>query len=227
MNGSDAQTHLLQSCFEAWCAGRPTLPKEAEGQGCSRILHPNRHKGLTLTLFQNSSACLGCCLQRLWLFTHTALFKLRQFTSSCFLLFYIRSYLQTFPSFVETDAVPQLDQGYPPGVCQHTAVTVFFFCCQSKWNVMSCQENCEAISELSSVRSVTFGVAGSWCLPGALGPNWDLSAKPGKLPRLLSIYFTHCLSHSLFCLFCLPLSLLPHTSPLYSGSLFSFIYTRY
>lgn len=46
------KTHLLQSCFEAWCAGRPTLPKEAEGQGCSRILHPNRHKGLTLTLFQ-------------------------------------------------------------------------------------------------------------------------------------------------------------------------------
>lgn len=65
---------------------------------------------------------------------------------------------------------------------------------------MSCQENCEAISEPSSVRSVTFAVAGSWCLPGALGPNWDLSAKPGELPRLLSFSFTHCLSHFLFCL---------------------------
>lgn len=58
---------------------------------------------------------------------------------------------------------------------------------------MSCQENCEAISELSAVCSVTFGVAGSWCLPGALGPNWDCSAVPGELPRLPSFPFTHSL----------------------------------
>lgn len=100
---------------------------------------------------------------------------LRQFTSSCSLLFYIRFYLQTFSSFVETVAVPQLDLRYSPGVCQQAA-SHGFLCCQLKWNVMSCQENCEAISMLSGVWSVTFGVAGSWCLPGALGTNWDLSA---------------------------------------------------
>lgn len=116
-----AAMHKHTSCRAALkprCAVRPTLHKEAEGQGCSRILHPNRHKGPTLTLFHP----FGCfprllllLLRRLWVFTHTLLFKLRQFTSSCFLLFYIRSYLQTFfPSFVETGAVPRLDQGYPP-----------------------------------------------------------------------------------------------------------------
>lgn len=55
------------------------------------------------------------------------------------------------------------------------------------------------------MRSVTFGVAGSWCLPGALGPNWDLAGKPSELPRLLYISLTHCLSHSGFCF-----SLSPH-----------------
>lgn len=122
-----AATHKRTSrraAFEASCAGRPMLPKEAEGQGCSRILHLNRHKGLTLTLFQRSSARLGCRRSGCACFK-TPLFKLRQFTSSCFLLFYIRSYLQTFPSFAETAAVPQLDQGYPSGVCQQAAVTKF------------------------------------------------------------------------------------------------------
>lgn len=89
---------------------------------------------------------------------------------------------------------------------------------------MSCQENCEAISELSSVQSVTFGVAGSWCLPGALDPYWDLSAKPGEMPRLLSLSFTHCLARLSSGL---PLSLLPHTVSLYSVSPFKNILTYY
>lgn len=44
---------------------------------------------------------------------------------------------------------------------------------------MSCQDDCEAISELSGVRSATFVAAGSWCLPGACGPNRGLFAEPG------------------------------------------------
>lgn len=50
-------TLLAENCFEAWCAERLTLPKEAEGQVCGRILHSNRHKSLTLTLFLGSSVC--------------------------------------------------------------------------------------------------------------------------------------------------------------------------
>lgn len=137
VNGSNAQTCLLQSCFEAWCARRPMLTKEWEGQGCSRILHPKRHKGLTLTLFLCSVALPLPLLRQLWLFTHTPFFNLRQFTSSCFLLFYIRSYLQTFPTFAETVTVSRLDQGYPPGVCQQAAVTGFFFSTASP-SKMSC-----------------------------------------------------------------------------------------
>lgn len=77
---------------------------------------------------------------------------------------------------------------------------------------MSCQENCESISEPSGAPSVTFKVTGSWCLPGALGPNWDLSAKPGELPRLLSLSFTQ--SASLPPLFmALRPCLLPHNIP--------------
>lgn len=55
-------------------------------------------------------------LRRLWLFPSTPLFKLSQFTSSCFLLFYIRSYLylQTFHSFVETAASPSVGPGVSP-----------------------------------------------------------------------------------------------------------------
>lgn len=39
-----------------------------------------------------------------------------------------------------------------------------------------------------------FGVAGSWCLPGALGPNWDRSATPAEVPRLPSFPSTPSLS---------------------------------
>lgn len=39
-----------------------------------------------------------------------------------------------------------------------------------------------------------FGVVGSWCLPGALGPNWDCTATPGEVPRLLSFPSTPSLS---------------------------------
>lgn len=55
VSGSRIQKHLLQRRFDASCAPRPTLPKEAKGRGCSRILHPNTHKGPTLPLFQRSS----------------------------------------------------------------------------------------------------------------------------------------------------------------------------
>lgn len=148
--------------------------------------------------------------------TYAPLFKTRQFTSSCFLLFYIRSYLQTFsPQFLFlfflhkqaqshhwTEGIPQ--EGVS-GRLSHS-----FHCCQPKWNVMSCQENCEAISEPSSVRSVTFGVADSWCLPGALGPNWDLSASLVScrgsflfLPFSTSLSLS-LLSLSFFCLLFLP-----------------------
>lgn len=81
--------------------------------------------------------CLPRLLQqRLWLFTRTALFKLRQFTSSCFLLFCIRSYLQTFPSFVENSHGPSVGPGVSPrcvsaGGCH----TVFFAASPSE---MSC-----------------------------------------------------------------------------------------
>lgn len=131
MNGSNAQKHLLQSCFEDRCAQRPNPPKEAERRKRSRILHPNRNKRLTLTLFLRSSARLGC-----WLFTHTSLLKLRQFTSSCFMLFQIRSYLQTFFPFLFFFFHPFLWKkscslswtgGIPSGVCRQTAVTHFIY----------------------------------------------------------------------------------------------------
>lgn len=129
MNGSNAQKHLLQSCFENLCAQRWNPPKEAERRKRSRILHPNRNKRLTLTLFLRSSARLGC-----WLFTHTSLLKLRQFTSSCFMLFQIRPYLQTFffsffsPPFLwKKSCSLSWTRGIPSGVCQQTAVTHFIY----------------------------------------------------------------------------------------------------
>lgn len=133
-----AAMHKHTSCRAALkprCAVRPTLHKEAEGQGCSRILHPNRHKGPTLTLFHP----FGCfprlllLLQRLWVFTHTLLFKLRQFTSSCFLLFYIRSYLQTFFSqFCGNRRSPSIGPGVSPQVYVSRRLSYSFLRCQPK-----------------------------------------------------------------------------------------------
>lgn len=76
---------------------------------------------------------------------------------------------------------------------------------------MSCQENCEAVSELSGVPSVTFGGAGSWCLPGAAGPTWGLCrAQQAAEARVTyfhsaSVTFVFCLYYrvtvvSLFCI---------------------------
>lgn len=216
MNGSKAQTHLLQSCFEAWCTGRPTLPKEAEGQRCGRILHPNRHKRLTLTLFQGSPACL-CCGCSGCAYAYTSLYAKTVYLQLFSALLH-QIVFANFSQFCGNRRSPSVGPGvFPRSVSRRLSHS--FLCCQPKWNVMSCQENCEAISELSGVRSVTFGVEGSWCLPGALGPNWDLSAKPGELPRLLSFSFTHSLSLPLLSL-ALPLSLFPHAVPLYLVSLF-------
>lgn len=211
VNGTDAQTHLSPSRFEAWCAGRPRLSKEAQGRGCSRILHPNRHKGLTLTLFQRSSACLGSRRRRRCgcLHVHLSL-SYDSLPPAAFCSFTSDHICKLFPSFFffflqKQPHSPGWTRGFPEE-CVSGRLSHGFLCCQPEWNVMSCQENCEAISELSSVRSVTFGVAGSWCLPGALGPNWDLSAEPGELPRLFSIPFTHRLSRSLFRLLSLSLT---------------------
>lgn len=82
--------------------------------------------------------------------------------------------LANFLTLVETGLVPPLDWGGIPQECVSGRLSHSFLCCQPKWNVMSCQENCEGIPELSGVPSVTFGAAGSWCLPGASDPNWGL-----------------------------------------------------
>lgn len=115
----------LAERFEAWCAGRPTLPKEAEGQGCSRISHPNRHKGLTLTLFQRSSVCLGCCCSGCGCFHVHLSLSYDSLPPAAFCSFTSDHICKLFPIYVETGAVPQLDQGYPPGACQQAAVTQF------------------------------------------------------------------------------------------------------
>ena len=169
------KTHLSQSCFEAWCAGRPTLPKEAEGQGCSRILHPNRHKGLTLTLFQRSSAaCLGCgCLHvRLSLCWDS----LPPAASCSFTSDHI---CKLFPVLWKQPQSLGRTRGIPQE-CVSRRLSHGFLRCQPKWNVMSCQENCEAISEPSSVRSVTCESQA----PGACLGHWALTGT--SLPSLVS-----------------------------------------
>lgn len=107
---------------------------------------------------------------------------------------------RTCQLFLETGSVPRLDRGGISQECASRRMSCSFLCCQPEWNVMSCQDDCEAISELSGVRSVTFVVGGSWCLPGACGPNWGLFAEPGELLRLLWLTFTP--AHQWFFGFC-------------------------
>lgn len=162
------KTPLAESCFEARCAGRPPPPAEAGGRGCGRILHPNRHKRLTLTLFRASSARL-CCAVRVWAYMHVSLYALRVYLQLLSALSH-QIVLANFLTFLETGSVPRLDRGGISQECASRRLSRSFLCCQPEWNVMSCQDDCEAISELSGVRSATFVVAGSWCLPGAMWP---------------------------------------------------------
>lgn len=143
-----------------------------------------------MTLFQGSCACLRCgcgaCA-----YTYASL-NAKTVYLQLFPALHQIGFANFFTSLVETVVVPQLDRGYSPGVCQRAAVTLS----AASPSEMSCpvRKIVKPSQSCSVCTSVTFGVAGSWCLPGALGPNWDLSAKPGELPRLLSFSFTQSLS---------------------------------
>lgn len=121
VNGSEAQTHLAQNCFEAWCgseAGRATLPKRRHEDGAEFHIEQTQKASFGFVLV------LLCCCCAPWLFTHTTLFKLTHFSSSCFLLFYIRSYFfKLWEVWRGTGALPGSDLGYPSGVSQRAAVT--------------------------------------------------------------------------------------------------------
>lgn len=161
----------------------PTLPKEAEGRGCGRILHPSRHKRLTLTFFRASPACL-CCVVSMCIFT------VPEFISSCSRLFYIRPYSQTFwlwwkqgRSRTWTGVI------FPRSVSAGGCHTVFSAASPSE---MSCP-----VRKIAKP-SQSWAVCRVWRsveqAPGACLGHRALTGASAELPRLVSLTFTQPLS---------------------------------
>lgn len=168
----------------------PMLPKEAEGRGCGRILHPSRHKRLTLTFFRASSACL-CCIVSICACMY--IFTPPEFTSSCSRLFYIRPYSQTFWLLWKRGrSLAWSGVVFPRSVSAGGCHTVFSTASPSE---MSCPVR--KIAKPSQSRAVCRVWRSVEQAPGACLGHQALtgaSAEPGRLPRLVSLTFTQPLS---------------------------------